>query len=148
MKDFKESFLYKAHCENGIPSSKRFWGGVGYCIVQVCLVVTATLSLIKTGGLDSMVSNLIEFDLITSASLLGLSTITRVFGGTKTSVGNSSVNSTDQNSPYIQDTNNNHCCNCERDREYYGGRYHNRYKQNQQYHHNDDSINGNEYLGD
>jgi len=26
----KNSFLYQAHCEQGSPSSKRFWGGIGY----------------------------------------------------------------------------------------------------------------------
>lgn len=84
----EKSFLYKAHCEGNEPSSKRLWGGIGFATVQICLVAATVLSLVKTGELSSMISNLLDFDLITSASLIGLNTIMRTFNGNKTSIGN------------------------------------------------------------
>lgn len=79
---FKDGgFLYLAHCESGIPSSKRFWGGIGYCVCQLCILAATILCFVKTGELNSTVSSLIDFDLGISATLLGLSTITRAFAG-------------------------------------------------------------------
>lgn len=77
---FKEYF-YLAHCEKGSPSSKRLWGAFGFAVVQLCLIAATVLSFVKTGELSNPVSNLLEFDLITSAALLGLSTIAGAFGG-------------------------------------------------------------------
>lgn len=85
MKD--KGFLYSAHCENGVPSSKRFWGGIGFAICQLCIIAATVLSFVHTGELSGMVSSLIDFDLGISATLLGLSTITRMFQGNKTSIG-------------------------------------------------------------
>ena len=81
-------FFYEAHCENGEPSSKRLWGGVGFATVQVCLFAATVLSLVKTGELSTPLENLLDFDLVTSASLIGLNTITRMFGNNKTSISN------------------------------------------------------------
>lgn len=77
----KKNFIYLAHCENGEPSSKRLWGGIGYGTFQLCVLAATILSLVITKELSSYVKDLLEIDLITSAALLGLSTITGVFGG-------------------------------------------------------------------
>ena len=85
---FKEGgFLYLAHCESGVPSSKRFWGGIGYCMCQLCILAATILCFVKTGELNSTVSSLIDFDLGISATLLGLSTITRAFAGNNMTLG-------------------------------------------------------------
>ncbi len=81
-----KGFLYSAHCEKGVPSSKRFWGGIGFAICQLCIIAATVLSFIHTGELSGTVSSLIDFDLGISATLLGLSTITRMFQD-KTSIG-------------------------------------------------------------
>lgn len=83
----KDGFLYLAHCENGVPSSKRLWGGVGFFICQLCIVTATILCFVHTGELSPTVSSLIDFDLGISATLLGLSTITRVFGGNSSTIG-------------------------------------------------------------
>lgn len=83
----QHGFFYQAHCEGNEPSSKRLWGAIGYGAVQICLIVATALSLVKTGELSSTITGLLDFDLVTSASLLGLSTITRAFGGSNTKVG-------------------------------------------------------------
>ena len=83
----KSSFWYLAHCESGVPSSKRLWGGIGFGICQACILTATILSFIHTGEMSSTVSSLIDFDLGISATLLGLSTITRMFGGNKTTIG-------------------------------------------------------------
>lgn len=83
----KNTFWYLAHCEKGVPSSKRLWGGVGFCICQVCILAATVLSFIHTGEMSGTVSSLIDFDLGISATLLGLSTITRVFEGNKSTIG-------------------------------------------------------------
>jgi hypothetical protein len=44
--------------------------------------------------MSGAVSSLIDFDLGISATLLGLSTITRMFGGNKTSIGHTKENQT------------------------------------------------------
>lgn len=76
----KNSFIYQAHSEKGVPSSKRLWGGIGYGTFQICVVAATILSLIITKELSSYVKDLLEVDLITSAALLGLSSITGAFG--------------------------------------------------------------------
>ena len=84
----KKGFWYLAHCEFDSPSSKRLWGGIGFGICQCCIVAATILCFVHTGELSGTVSSLIDFDLGISAALLGLSTLTRAFGGNKTSVGN------------------------------------------------------------
>ena len=83
----KNNFWHLAHCENGIPSSKRLWGGIGFGVCQACIVSATILCFIHTGELSSTVSSLIDFDLGISAALLGLSTITRAFSGNRTNIG-------------------------------------------------------------
>ena len=83
----KNSFLYLAHCESGVPSSKRLWGGIGFCICQLCILAATVLSFVHTGEMSGTVSSLIDFDLGISATLLGLSTLTRAFSGNKTTIG-------------------------------------------------------------
>ena len=83
----EKGFIYQAHCSGGYPSSKRFWGGIGFAICQLCIIAATILSFIHTDGLSGTVSSLIDFDLGISATLLGLSTITRMFGNNKTSIG-------------------------------------------------------------
>lgn len=81
-----KGFLYTAHCEGDYPSSKRLYGGIGFITVQCCLITATIISLVKTGELSPTLSNLLDFNLLTSASLLGLSTITRAFGKNKTTI--------------------------------------------------------------
>ena len=76
----KDSFLYIAHCEENRPSSKRLYGGIGWMTVQLCMVAATILSLCITQELSYIIKDLLEMDLIVSASLLGLSTITGIFG--------------------------------------------------------------------
>lgn len=84
----KGSFLYQSHCENGRPSSKRLYGGIGWMTVQLCVIAATVLSLCLTQELSYIIKDLLEMDLIVSASLLGLSTITGIFGkGRSVSVG-------------------------------------------------------------
>ena len=91
----KSSFWYLAHCESGVPSSKRLWGGIGFCICQLCILAATILSFIHTGEMSPTVSSLIDFDLGISATLLGLSTLTRAFGGNKTTIGKEKENAED-----------------------------------------------------
>lgn len=84
----RSSFWYLAHCESGVPSSKRLWGGIGFGICQACILAATILSFVHTGEMSPTVSSLIDFDLGVSATLLGLSTLTRMFGGNKTVIGN------------------------------------------------------------
>ena len=83
----KKGFWYLAHCEFDSPSSKRLWGGIGFGICQCCIVAATILCFVHTGELSGTVSSLIDFDLGISAALLGLSTITRAFGGNKSVIG-------------------------------------------------------------
>lgn len=82
----EKGFLYTAHCEGDYPSSKRLYGGIGFITVQCCLITATIISLVKTGELSPTLSNLLDFNLLTSASLLGLSTITKAFGKNKTTI--------------------------------------------------------------
>lgn len=84
----EHGFFYKAHCEGKSPSSKRLWGAVGFATVQLCILAATILCLSKTGELSEALKGLLDFDLVTSAALLGLSTIAGAFGGgRKLSVG-------------------------------------------------------------
>lgn len=83
----KNSFIYQSHCENGSPSSKRLYGGIGWMTVQLCIIAATVLSLCLTQELSITIKDLLEMDLIVSASLLGLSTITGVFGKRQISIG-------------------------------------------------------------
>ena len=88
----KNNFLYQIHCEekNGkwYPSSKRFYGGIGFSICQLCILIATVLDLSLNHELSHVTSSLLDFDLAISASLIGLSTIVRSFGNNKTSIGN------------------------------------------------------------
>ena len=83
----EKGFIYQAHCSGGYPSSKRFWGGIGFAICQLCIIAATVLSFIHTGELSGTVSSLIDFDLGISATLLGLASVTRMFGNNKTNIG-------------------------------------------------------------
>lgn len=83
----KNRFIYNAHCEGGIPSSKRLYGGIGFITVQLCLITATIISLIQTKELSGTLTSLLDFDLATSAALLGLSTVTRIFDRGKTTIG-------------------------------------------------------------
>lgn len=82
------SFFYEAHTEKGAPSSKRLYGGIGFIVCQLCIIAATVLSLSMTGELSNTVASLIDFDMVASTALLGLSTITRAFGGNKTDISN------------------------------------------------------------
>lgn len=83
----KNSFIYQAHCEKGRPSSKRLWGAIGYLTFQVSVLAATIISLCMTTALSQTIKDLLEVDLITSASLLGISTIAGVFGSRSIAIG-------------------------------------------------------------
>lgn len=84
-----KEFFYQAHCERDSPSSKRLYGGIAWVICQMCLVIACILSFINGDGITDVLKDMWEFDLITSAALLGLSTITGMFGnGKNVTIGN------------------------------------------------------------
>ena len=94
----KNSFIYKAHCENNRPSSKRLWGAIGYLTFQVSVLAATILSLYMTTTLSQTIKDLLEVDLITSASLLGISTIVGAFGnGRSVSIGTTTQKTQDSN---------------------------------------------------
>lgn len=72
------TFIRLAHCESGIPSSKRLWGAVMIATSQLCIIIASILSFVKGTGITEVLKNLIEIDIITGAALLGLQTITNV----------------------------------------------------------------------
>lgn len=89
--DIKNTFFYQAHCENGYPSSKRFYGGIGFTAYQVCLLVACCLAYIKGTGLDETLKDLLMADLYVSSALIGLTTIAGMVGGGKFNVSSAQV---------------------------------------------------------
>lgn len=98
MKQYKfKEYFYLAHCEKGSPSSKRWYGGIGWVVCQICLGVACILSFIHGSGFTEILKDMWVFDLITSSALLGLSTIAGAFGGGKNvNIGNSKVEETEE----------------------------------------------------
>lgn len=73
-------FLYKSHSEHGKePSSKRFWGGVMIGCSQIILIAATVLSFIHGDGITNVIKDLIEMDIVVGATLLGLTSVTRIF---------------------------------------------------------------------
>lgn len=60
-------------------SSKRFNGTVGFMIVQLLMVAITVIDLIKDSILSDITSELIQYDLIVSASLLGMAAIEKLW---------------------------------------------------------------------
>lgn len=74
-------FWREIFSENGIGSSKRLVGSVSMLVVLGCIIYLT----IKDGG-TSVVEGLLQVLMITSCSLLGLSTVTNIWKGGKTSI--------------------------------------------------------------
>ena len=79
----KDSFIYRAHCqgEGAVPSSKRFWGAIMVGCSQLILIIAVTLSFIKGTGITLVLKSLIELNIITGSSLIGLTSVARIFDG-------------------------------------------------------------------
>jgi len=75
---FRE-FMRLAHSENGAPSSKRIYGGIAVVAVQLCLMAAVVLAFVNHAELSTVLKELLEVDLITGASLLGLNSVTKIF---------------------------------------------------------------------
>lgn len=76
----QNSFIWKAHCEGNVPSSKRLWGGVMVGCSQLILIAATVLSFIAGAGITEVLKDLIELDIIVGSSLIGLTSVTRMFG--------------------------------------------------------------------
>lgn len=94
-----KNFIYKSHCEGDAPSSKRLYGGFMILCSQVILIVATILSFVNGTGITSTIKDLIEIDIIVGSSLIGLTTISRVFNG------GGSVSSTNASSSNAQKLN-------------------------------------------
>ena len=80
-------FIQRSLCEGKEPSSKRLAGIIGWITCQIIIIAAVVISFIMTNGLVEGLIGLIDFDMATSAALLGLATITRAFAGNQTSIG-------------------------------------------------------------
>lgn len=67
-------FLREVFSEDGVGSSKRIFGGIGFLSVIIAVFV-----LVFREGATSHVSSLIEFLIVVSTSLLGLTSVVSVF---------------------------------------------------------------------
>lgn len=86
MKQFFE-FLRQAFCEKGFPSSKRILAGL--IIVVVCF---CTIYICCNNPVSEIIRSILEVEIITACSLLGVSSVTSIWkqgnttnGYTKTS---------------------------------------------------------------
>lgn len=71
--NFKE-YVTRAFCESGVPSSKRFMGGIGFAS-SIGIVIGLAIG----GGATETVKDLVDSVLYVSAALIGLSTVVRPF---------------------------------------------------------------------
>ncbi len=76
----EHKFLEEAHCENHVPSSKRLWGAIMVLCSQIILIAATILSFIAGTGITDVIKDLIQLDIIVGSSLIGLTSITRMFG--------------------------------------------------------------------
>lgn len=60
-------------------SSKRFNGTVGFITVQCIVLFLAIHDMLKDGILSALVGEIINYDLIVSASLLGVTAIEKIW---------------------------------------------------------------------
>lgn len=74
-----KDYIYKVHCENGCPSSKRLYGGLMIVCSQLILITATILSFIDGTGITTIIKELIETDIVIGSMLIGLNTITSVF---------------------------------------------------------------------
>lgn len=98
-----KEFWWNVFSENGIPSSKRIFGGFMILCAQICLLVSFILD-----GPTEVVKDLIMCDIFTGASLLGLNNITSIWKGGKIGIGENAPkldeekqNEDDENEPLI-----------------------------------------------
>ena len=82
------NFIYEAHCEDGVPSSKRLWGGIMVGCSQIILIAATILSFVAGTGITETIKDLIEMDIVVGSSLIGLTTVTRIFGDRSISASN------------------------------------------------------------
>lgn len=72
-------FMRLAHSESGAPSSKRLYGAIIVVTVQLCIMAAVVLAFVNHFELSIILKELLEVDLITGASLLGLNSVTKIF---------------------------------------------------------------------
>lgn len=67
-------FMRLAFCERGVPSSKRVLGGL---IVVCCLAFTGWS--VMTDGMTDNNKSVIEIEIVTAGTLLGVSSVTSIW---------------------------------------------------------------------
>ena len=73
MKNFLE-FLRQAFCEKGFPSSKRVLAGLIVVVVCFC-----TIFICCNNPMNEIIRSLLEVEIITACSLLGVSSVTSIW---------------------------------------------------------------------
>lgn len=75
----KEFFIH-VFSEDGIPSCKRIVGTFMIVVVMICTVLS-----IATSGMSTQIQSIVELEIITAGTLLGLSSVTRIWNKSKSS---------------------------------------------------------------
>lgn len=75
----KEFFIH-VFSEDGIPSCKRIVGTFMIVVVMICTVLS-----IVTSGMTTQIQSIVELEIITAGTLLGLSSVTRIWNKTQSS---------------------------------------------------------------
>lgn len=69
-----KEFFIQVFSEDGVPSCKRIVGSFMIVVIMICTV----LSIINS-GMSIQVQSIIELEIITAGTLLGLSSVTRIW---------------------------------------------------------------------
>ena len=75
----KEFFIH-VFSEDGIPSCKRIVGTFMIVVVMICTVLS-----IVTSGMSTQIQSIVELEIITAGTLLGLSSVTRIWNKSQSS---------------------------------------------------------------
>lgn len=92
----KEFFIH-VFSENGIPSCKRIVGTFMIVVVMVCTVLS-----IITSGMTTQIQSIVELEIITAGTLLGLSSVTRIWNKSQLS-SNTETKSTKKTKQQVND---------------------------------------------
>lgn len=75
-----KEFFIQVFSEDGVPSCKRIIGSFMIVVIMICTV----LSIINS-GMSIQVQSIIELEIITAGTLLGLSSVTRIWNKNQSS---------------------------------------------------------------
>lgn len=75
----KEFFIH-VFSEDSVPSCKRIVGTFMIVVVMICTVLS-----IATSGMTTQIQSIVELEIITAGTLLGLSSVTRIWNKTQSS---------------------------------------------------------------